>query len=121
MSWTSVAPGTRAHNRAGQAAAEAVAQVAEVPIKLAICHSPDGIFALSGTDVSLLVCGHTHGGAVCLPGGRPIVMPSRAGRRWPHGLHRVDGLTLFVSRGVGGSLIPVRLYAPPDVALLTIR
>jgi predicted MPP superfamily phosphohydrolase len=105
----------------GKAAGEAVAEIADVAFKLAVCHSPDGIFALQGLDVSLLVCGHTHGGAVCLPGYRPIVMPSRAGRLWPFGLHRVDGLTLFVSRGVGGSLVPVRLYAPPDVVVFTIR
>ena len=34
--------------------------------------------------------------------------------------HDVDGLTVFVSRGVGGSLVPMRTYAPPDVALFTI-
>jgi len=105
----------------GRVAAEAVAQVADVPHKLALCHSPDGLHALRDTDVSLLLCGHTHGGAVCLPGYRPIVMPSRAGRLYPYGRHEVNGLTLFVSRGVGGSLVPIRAWAPPDVVVFTIR
>ena len=105
----------------GRVAAGTVAQVADAPHKLALCHSPDAIGALAGTGVSLLLCGHTHGGAVCLPGCRPIVMPSRAGRLYPFGRHEVNGTTLFVSRGVGGSLVPVRTYAPPDVAVFTIR
>jgi predicted MPP superfamily phosphohydrolase len=105
----------------GRAAAEAVAPVADVPHKLAVCHSPDGLGAVQGTDVSLLLTGHTHGGAICLPGYRPIVMPSRAGRRYPYGRHQLDGLTLFVSRGVGGSLVPVRTWAPPDVVVFTVR
>jgi predicted MPP superfamily phosphohydrolase len=105
----------------GRAAVEAVAPVADVPHKLAVCHSPDGLGAVQGTGVSLLLTGHTHGGAICLPGYRPIVMPSRAGRRYPYGRHQLDGLTLFVSRGVGGSLVPVRTWAPPDVVVFTVR
>jgi predicted MPP superfamily phosphohydrolase len=105
----------------GRAAADAVAPVADVPYKLAVCHSPDGLFALDGSDVSFLITGHTHGGAICLPGYRPIVMPSRAGRLYPYGRHQIGKLTLFVSRGVGGSLVPMRAWAPPDVVSFTIR
>jgi predicted MPP superfamily phosphohydrolase len=43
------------------------------------------------------------------------------GQLWPWGLHQVDGMALFVSRGVGGSLVPIRTYAPPDVAVFTVR
>ena len=43
-------------------------------------------------------------------------MSSPMGRLYPWGFHDVDGLQLFVSRGVGGSLVPVRTWAPPDVA-----
>jgi predicted MPP superfamily phosphohydrolase len=39
------------------------------------------------------------------------------GRLYPWGFHDVDGLQLFVSRGVGGSLVPFRTWAPPDVAV----
>jgi predicted MPP superfamily phosphohydrolase len=103
------------------AVAHALEPVADAAVKIAICHSPDGVKAAQGTGISLFLCGHTHGGHICLPGYRPLIMPSRAGRRWPYGLHQVDGLTLFVSRGVGGSILPVRTWAPPDVAVLTLR
>ena len=39
----------------------------------------------------------------------------------PSGRHQLNGLTLFVSRGVGGSLVPIRTYAPPDVVVFTVR
>ena len=51
--------------------------------------------------VRFLMCGHTHGGHLALPGGRPIVMPSPMGRLYPWGFHDVNGMELFVSRGVG--------------------
>jgi uncharacterized protein len=98
----------------------ALARVADVPYKIALCHSPDGYPVVKGRGVRLLLCGHTHGGHIALPGHRPLWMPSVHGRLWPFGRHEVDGLTVFVSRGVGGSLVPVRTYAPPDVALFTM-
>src|SRR5438094_396394 len=98
----------------------ALARVADAPIKIALCHSPDGYPEVKGRGVQLLLCGHTHGGHIALPGHRPLWIPGPHGRLWPYRRHEVDGLTVFVSRGVGGSLVPMRTYAPPDVALITI-
>jgi predicted MPP superfamily phosphohydrolase len=88
---------------------------------IAVAHSPDTLPALLGRGVSLLLCGHTHGGQVALPGYRWVVMPSRVGRRYPYGLHRLeDGLTLFVSRGLGTSMVPLRTWAPEDLAVFSV-
>ena len=88
---------------------------------IAVAHSPDTLPALQGRGVSVLLCGHTHGGQIALPGYRPLVMPSRVGRRYPFGLHRLeDGLTLFVSRGLGTSLVPLRTWAPEDLAVFSV-
>jgi hypothetical protein len=106
---------------AHRAAANAVKAAAGARVKIGLCHAPDGVPLIRDSGVSLFLCGHTHGGHIALPGGRPIWMPSPMGHLWPWGLHRVDGMTLFVSRGVGGSLVPIRTYAPPDVALFTVR
>jgi uncharacterized protein len=43
------------------------------------------------------------------------------GRRWPSGLHDVEGMKLFVSRGLGIVDLPLRVYAAPDVSLFTLR
>jgi predicted MPP superfamily phosphohydrolase len=113
-------PYTSEDRRAGEEAVNrALAEVADAAVKIAICHSPDGLSWLRGKGVHFLMCGHTHGGHLALPGGKPLVMSSPMGRLYPWGFHDVDGLQLFVSRGVGGSLVPVRTWAPPDVAVLT--
>jgi uncharacterized protein len=78
---------------------------------------------LLGRGVRLLLAGHTHGGQVALPGPRPLVVPGPLGKRWPFGLHRPAGagdLALFVSRGIGATEVPVRAFAPPDVAVFTV-
>jgi predicted MPP superfamily phosphohydrolase len=93
-----------------------------LPAVVAVAHSPDSLPGLRGTGVRMLLCGHTHGGQVALPGHRPLVMPSRVGRRYPFGVHHLeDGLTLFVSRGLGTSMIPLRTWAPEDLAVFTLR
>lgn len=97
----------------------ALAACGDAPTRIAIAHAPEALAHLEG-HVSLLVCGHTHGGQLALPGWSPYVH-GRYGRRFPHGLHGVAGGHLFVSRGLGGVEIPVRLFARPDVALLSIR
>jgi predicted MPP superfamily phosphohydrolase len=115
-------PFTSLDRQAGERALnDALARVEDARVKVAICHSPDGLLWLRGKGVHLLLCGHTHGGHVALPGYRPIWVPSPTGRLYPWGRHLIDGLTLFVSRGVGGSLVPFRTFAPPDVAVFTIH
>ena len=86
----------------------------------AICftHSPDIIRRLPPT-CALTIAGHTHGGQVRLPFiGRPIV-PSRFG--YSAGLIRENGKYLFVSPGIGTSILPVRFGVPPEVSILEIR
>jgi predicted MPP superfamily phosphohydrolase len=98
----------------------AVSACGDARVKLAVCHAPDGVPFVRGRGVRLLLCGHTHGGQIALPGPRPIVVPGPLGKRWPFGLHHEDDLTLFVSRGVGTTELPMRAYAPPDVAIFTV-
>lgn len=107
--WTGSPDGARAFAAAGDAS-----------LRLAVCHSPDGLAHARGRGAALLLCGHTHGGQLALPGPRPVVVPGPTGKRYPWGLHDLGDLTLFVSRGLGGVEIPIRTWAPPDVALFAI-
>jgi predicted MPP superfamily phosphohydrolase len=83
-------------------------------------HNPD-VFPHVPARVALTVAGHTHGGQVFLPlVGRPIV-PSRYGQRYAIGHVVEDGRHLFVSPGIGTSIIPVRFRVPPEISLVTLR
>jgi predicted MPP superfamily phosphohydrolase len=91
-----------------------------VSLRIGLCHSPDGAHYLRGR-VSLLVAGHTHGGQIALPGSRPIVLPPGPySQRYPFGLHDLDGTLLLVSRGVGTTELPLRLFATADVLLVEL-
>lgn len=84
-----------------------------------LTHNPD-VFPEVPARVALTLAGHTHGGQVCLPlVGRPVV-PSKFGQRYAMGHVVEDGRHLFVSGGVGTSIIPVRFRVPPEIVLLTL-
>jgi uncharacterized protein len=93
--------------------------------RIVIMHAPDGLLHLGDHRFDVAMCGHVHGGQVALPGGVPIVVPNGAlCRRYPHGEHRVGPggrSTLLVSRGIGCSGVPVRLFAPPEIHVCTLR
>ncbi len=93
---------------------------------LVLEHSPDVAPIINGPepiskDLRLMIAGHTHGGQVWLPVlGRPIV-PSSYGQKFAAGHVRDNGLDIFVTTGVGTSLLPFRFMVPPEIAVLTIR
>jgi uncharacterized protein len=91
--------------------------------RIILMHAPDGLLELQRERFDLALCGHTHGGQVALPFGLPIVMPTgRLNRRYPHGVHAevAEGANLLVSRGVGCSGVPFRLFARPEIHLCTL-
>ena len=86
---------------------------------IVLTHNPDILPSVSKR-VSLVLAGHTHGGQVTLPLiGAPIV-PSIYGQRYATGHVVEDGRQMFVSTGVGTSIIPVRFRVPPAVTILTV-
>jgi predicted MPP superfamily phosphohydrolase len=102
-------------------AASALAGRQPDEIVLVLCHAPDGLTFLSPGDAALFVCGHTHGGHVALPSGPIVVPPGPLSRRYPSGRYDIAGTRLFVSRGIGNTEAPFRLYAPPDVSLFELE
>jgi predicted MPP superfamily phosphohydrolase len=91
----------------------------DAPVLL-MTHSPD-VFPGVPRRVALTLAGHTHGGQVRLPLlGRPVV-PSDYGQRYAAGEVVEGGRHLFVTTGLGTSIIPVRFGVPPQIAVLTLN
>ncbi len=68
----------------------------------------------------LILSGHTHGGQVRIPGVTPFYLP-RFSAPFVAGLYRVaSGIPLYVTRGIGTSVLPVRFLCPPEVTLLRL-
>jgi len=99
--------------------AAAIGQAGAGAPLILLTHNPD-IFPEVPRRVALTLAAHTHGGQVYIPFiGRPIV-PSKYGERYAYGLIEEAGRTLFVTRGVGTAIIPVRFLTPPEIVLITL-
>jgi hypothetical protein len=99
--------------------AEVLEDVPENAPIIAFTHNPD-VFPEIPRRVSLTLAGHTHGGQVRFPLlGAPVV-PSSYGERYASGHVVEDGRHLFVTSGLGTSILPVRFLVPPEIALLRI-
>lgn len=99
----------------------ALRDAAPAPNHAVLAHSPvyrDVVAAHpagAGFTPSLVLSGHTHGGQVNLGGWAPA-RPAGSGR-YVAGWYREPAPALYVSRGIGTSVLPLRLGAPPEVAL----
>ena len=87
--------------------------------KLLLAHNPTILRRAARTDVDLVLSGHTHGGQVTL---RPERNRSgRPRRRMLRGLGRRANTQIYVTRGLGTVVLPVRYGCPPEVSLLELR
>ena len=85
---------------------------------IALSHNPDTKQQLANYSWDLLLCGHTHGGQLYVPGlGAPLA-PVRD-KRYVRGLHHWNDRWLHITKGVG-NLHGVRLNCRPEVSLLTL-
>lgn len=84
-----------------------------------ISHSPDP-FVHMPRGPALMLAGHGHCGQVTIPFvGRPIV-PLR-NDRFACGLIQENGEQMYVTAGLGTSMLPVRFLNPPEIVLITLR
>jgi predicted MPP superfamily phosphohydrolase len=85
-----------------------------------LAHDPD-VFPHVPARVSLTLSGHLHGGQIAIPVVRRLSLPSWYGERFAR-RHVVErGRRLYVSSGLGTSGVPARLFAPPEVVVVTLR
>jgi predicted MPP superfamily phosphohydrolase len=86
-------------------------------------HNPDLALKLSGPRPELFICGHFHGGQIrlpfhleytCLRSERLCKMGIRSG------LHKFNGRDIYISRGLGCVLVPLRFCARPEITLFLV-
>ncbi|MEW5818794.1 MAG: metallophosphoesterase [Cyanobacteriota bacterium] len=85
-----------------------------------LSHNPD-IFPEVTEKISLTLAGHTHGGQVIIPFYGSKVVPSKYGNRYARGHIVEEGKHLFVSSGIGTSILPIRFNCPPEIVVLTLE
>lgn len=83
--------------------------------RIILGHYPDQVRYIAPARADLMLCGHTHGGQVCLPGGRALMTHDELPKRMARGAHRFGSTTLVVNRGFGMTKWPIRFFCPPEV------
>ncbi len=87
---------------------------------LLLAHSPDLLQHASQNNIDLQLSGHTHGGQVCLPGWGPLLSRTNLDKKYMSGLHSYNSTHIYINRGIGTANVPIRLFCPPEITLLTI-
>ena len=100
---------------------KAGAQIPTDAFSILLSHTPEIYRQAAHANFDLMLCGHTHGGQLCLPGAIPIKLEAVLPRRMGAGLWQYHGMRGYTSVGAGSSVVPVRLNCPPEITLHRLR
>ena len=92
------------------------------PSDIVLYHDPDSFPRFAALGCGLLLSGHIHGGQIALPNGRALFGPKTTlFPKYSHGEYREGDSTMILSRGLGVSRIPFRLFAPPEIVVIELK
>lgn len=87
-----------------------------------LAHEPQYLARYAGTGVDLVLSGHAHGGQFRLPFVGGIVAPDQGFLpEYTAGEYYMNGTEMIVSRGLGNSVIPVRLFNYPEIVCVELK
>jgi predicted MPP superfamily phosphohydrolase len=110
---------TGADETGGGELSEALQAVPGGAFHMLLAHTPELYAQAAATGVALYLCGHTHGGQVCLPGGGAPILNARP-RGYARGLWKHGETLGFTSSGAGCCMLPVRYNCPPEITVLEL-
>lgn len=89
---------------------------------LLLAHEPQNMMFYSKENVDLILSGHAHGGQFRLPGIGGLVAPDQGILpKYTEGLHEENGVSMIISRGLGNSIIPIRLFNRPEIVCIELQ
>ena len=86
-------------------------------VRVLLSHSPALYTEAPAHHVNLFLAGHTHGGQICLPGGRMILTGLHCPHHYLRGAWRYQGVQGYTSRGTGACGVPLRFHCPAEITL----
>jgi len=98
---------------------KAISGLPERSVRILLVHEPDYADECP-PGFALQLSGHSHGGQICLPGGRPIHVPL-LGRKYPRGLNQGPSHPIYTTRGIGMVGLKYRLFSPPEITMLRLK
>lgn len=101
--------------------ARAAAGLPAAACTVLLSHTPQPYREAAAQGFDLMLCGHTHGGQICLPGGIPVLTDCPAPRRFARGAWRHAALAGYTSAGCGCSVAEARFFCPPELVVHVLR
>jgi predicted MPP superfamily phosphohydrolase len=102
-------------------AAKAALIAAPQGFRIALVHSPEVADHAAAAGFQLYLCGHTHGGQICLPSGRSIFTRLRRCHFGAQGEWRAGTMIGYTSNGLGVGEVPLRFNCRGEIAVITLR
>jgi predicted MPP superfamily phosphohydrolase len=99
---------------------KAFTNVPENDCKILLAHNPDTADENIETHVDLIISGHTHGGQVNIPFYGTPILPVR-NKEYSSGLIRTKTVNMFISKGIGWAVYPIRFNCYPEIAILELQ
>ena len=96
---------------------KAVDKIPADAVSILLSHSPERYKHAAHADIDLMLCGHTHGGQICLPGGIPLLTNARCPRKFSRKSWKYHNLNGYTSLGSGVSIVDVRFNCPPEITI----
>jgi predicted MPP superfamily phosphohydrolase len=97
-----------------------LARVPKPDCRIVLAHNPDTADSIEHEEVDVFITGHTHGGQVRIPFVGTPVLPVR-NKTYSSGLKQSRrGESVFICRGIGWSILPIRFLCPPELAVLEL-
>jgi len=87
-------------------------------MKLLLAHNPLIFRQAARFGVDLTLSGHTHGGQVKVRDPEKRLLPRR---KLSSGLHKRKDSQIYITRGIGTVVLPIRYQCPPEISLLVLR
>lgn len=87
-------------------------------MKMLLAHNPVVVIRAARLDIDLMFSGHTHGGQVRIIDKEKKLLPHR---RLSNGLYRRKNTQIYITRGIGTVVLPVRYQCPPEISLIELR
>ena len=89
--------------------------------RVALVHSAEIADHAAAANYALYLCGHTHGGQICLPGGRSVFTCLTRCHFGARGQWRCDAMIGYTSNGLGVSGLPWRFNSRGEMTVITLR
>ncbi len=88
-------------------------------MKMLLAHNPKILYRAARAGVDLMLSGHTHGGQVKIRDDEKRILPRR--RKFASGLYRRKETQIYITRGIGTVVLPVRYGCPPEISLIQLQ